>query len=65
MIEITPIFQIMGISILILVIDKVLKVGGKDDLAVILNIAGIVIIMTIVLHHFSNLFSAVKTLFQM
>lgn len=63
--EITPIFQIMGISILILVIDKVLKVGGKDDLAVILNIAGIVIIMTIVLRHFSNLFSAVKTLFQM
>lgn len=65
MLDAVPLLQIMGISLIILVIDKVLKVGGKDDMAVLVNIAGIIIIMTVVIYHFSRLFSTIKTLFQM
>lgn len=65
MLNAVPLLQIMGISLIILVIDKVLKVGGKDDMAVLVNIAGIIIIMTVVIYHFSMLFSTIKTLFQM
>ncbi|MHC1682561.1 MAG: SpoIIIAC/SpoIIIAD family protein [Clostridiaceae bacterium] len=65
LLDAVPLLQIMGISLIILVIDKVLKVGGKDDMAVLVNIAGIIIIMTVVIYHFSRLFSTIKTLFQM
>lgn len=65
MLDAVPLLQIMGISLIILIIDKVLKVGGKDDMAVLVNIAGIIIIMTVVIYHFSMLFSTIKTLFQM
>lgn len=65
MLDAVPLLQIMGISLIILVIDKVLKVGGKDDMAVLVNIAGIIIIMTVVIYHFSRLFTTIKTLFQM
>ena len=52
-------------GVLIIVIDKVLKASGKDDIAVITNIAGIVIILITVIGLISNLFNTVKTMFML
>ena len=58
-------FKIAGVGILLIIIDKILKSSGKDDIAVITNMAGIVIILMMVINLISKLFTAVKTMFQL
>lgn len=58
------IFKIAAVSILIIILDKILKTTGKDDYAVITNLAGIVIILMMVIELINKLFSTVKTMFQ-
>lgn len=63
MLDISLILKIAGIGILVIVIDKVLKSAGKDDYAVITNLAGIIIILLMVINLINELFNTVKTLF--
>lgn len=65
MLDISLLIKIAGIGILIIVIDKVLKSAGKDDIAVITNLTGVVIILMLVINLVSKLFSTVRTLFQL
>ncbi|GFP76708.1 MULTISPECIES: stage III sporulation protein AC [Clostridium] len=65
MLDLSLIFKIAGAGIILLIIDKVLKGSGKDDVATIANIAGIVIILTMVINLISKLFDSVKTMFML
>lgn len=65
MLDIGILFKIGAMGVLIIVIDKVLKASGKDDIAVITNIAGIVIILITVIGLISDLFTAVRTMFML
>lgn len=65
MLDISILFKIGAMGVLLIVIDKVLKASGKDDVAVITNIAGIVIILITVIGLISDLFNAVKTMFML
>ena len=58
-------FKIGAMGILLIVLDKVLKSSGKDDIAVITNIAGVVIILLTVIGLVANLFETVKTMFML
>lgn len=62
--DVNLIFKIGAVSIVIIVLDKVLKTTGKDDYAVIANLAGIVIVLMMVIDLINKLFSTVKTMFQ-
>jgi stage III sporulation protein AC len=65
MLDISIIFKIAAMGVLLIVIDKVLKASGKDDVAVIINIAGIVIILITVIGLISDLFNTVRTMFML
>jgi len=65
MLDISLIFKIAAVSILIIIIDKILKTSGYDDYAVITNLAGIVIILMMVINLVNKLFNTVKTMFQL
>ena len=65
MLDVGIIFKIGAMGVLIIVIDKVLKASGKDDIAVITNIAGIVIILITVIGLITDLFNTIKTMFMM
>lgn len=65
MLDIGVLFKIGAMGVLIIVIDKVLKASGKDDVAVVTNIAGIVIILITVIGLISDLFNTVKTMFML
>lgn len=65
MLDVSLIFKIAAVGILILIIDKILKASGKDDFAVMVNLAGIVIVLMMVISLISKLFDAVKTMFQL
>ena len=65
MLDISILFKIGAMGVLLIVIDKVLKASGKDDVAVIINIAGVVIILITVIGLISDLFNTVKTMFML
>ena len=65
MLDVSIIFKIGAMGVLIIVIDKVLKASGKDDIAVIINIAGIVIILITVIGLIADLFNTVRTMFML
>ncbi|WP_027624681.1 stage III sporulation protein AC [Clostridium lundense] len=65
MLDVNLIFKIGAVSILIIILDKILKTSGYDDYAVITNLAGIVIILMMVINLVNKLFNVVKTMFQL
>lgn len=65
MLDVNLIFKIAAVSILIIILDKILKTSGKEDYAVVTNLAGIVIILTMVINLIAKLFDTVKTMFQL
>lgn len=65
MLDIGLLFKIAVIGILLVIIDKILKGSGKEDIAVLTNMAGVVIILMLVINLINKLFSAVRTMFQL
>lgn len=65
MLDVSLIFKIAAIGILIIIVDKILKSSGKDDYAVLVNLAGIVIVLMMVINLINELFTTVKTMFQL
>ncbi len=57
------VFKIAGIGIVIAVITQVLKQAGKDEIATLTTLAGLIVVLTIVVELISELFSSVQNLF--
>ena len=58
-------FKIAAIGILVAVLNQVLTRAGRDDQAMMTTLAGIVIVLSIVISEISNLFTTVRTLFNL
>mgnify|MGYP001576628978 CR=1 FL=1 len=65
MLDVSLLFRIAGVSILIIILDKILETSGKSEYAVVINLAGITIILMMVITLISKLFDAVRTMFQL
>ncbi|BDS17816.1 stage III sporulation protein AC [Clostridium perfringens] len=61
--DLSLIFQIAGVGIVLVILDKVLDQSGKKEYATLANIVGVVIILTMMIQIISRLFSSVKSMF--
>ena len=61
--DLSLIFQIAGVGIVLVILDKVLDQIGKKEYATLANIVGVVIILTMMIQLISRLFSSVKSMF--
>lgn len=59
------IFKIAGVGILVSVINQILKLTGKDEVATFTTLAGVIIVLLMVLDLIVELFQTVKTLFNL
>ena len=57
------IFQIAGIGIIVSVMNVLLTRSGRDEQALMITIAGLVIVLMMVVREIAELFSTVKTVF--
>ena len=57
------IFRIAAIGIIIAILNQVLVRSGRDDIATMVTIAGIVIVLMMVVSIISDLFSSIKSVF--
>lgn len=62
--DIDIIFKIAGIGVLIAIINQVLKMAGKDEIATLVTLAGVIMVLFTIVGMISELFSTVKTLFS-
>ena len=63
MFDVSLLFKIGAMGVLLMVIEKVFEGNGKKELAVLANLAGMVIILVTIIGMISNLFDTVKTMF--
>lgn len=61
--DLSLIFQIAGVGIVLVILDKVLEQSGKKEYATLANIVGVIIILTMMIQLISRLFSSVKSMF--
>ena len=61
--EITIIFKIAAVGIIVTVLGQVLKHSGRDEHAFLLSLVGLVIVLFWVVPYISELFEAMETLF--
>ena len=61
--DISLLFKIAAIGILVAVLYQVLVRAGREDQAMMTTLAGLVIVLTMVIKEISNLFETVRTAF--
>lgn len=59
------IFKIATIGILITIICQILKKSDRDDMAMLVSIAGLIIVMSMVVVLIADFFESIKTLFNL
>lgn len=57
------IFQIAGIGIIVSVMNVLLSRSGRDEQALMISIAGLVIVLFVVVNKIAQLFETIKTVF--
>ncbi len=59
------IFKIAAIGILTAVTNQVLKYSGKDEIATLTTLAGVVVVLFMIINMISDLFVTIKQLFSL
>ena len=63
--NIDMVFKIAAIGILVAVLSQVLERTGREDVATLTGVAGLVLVLLIVVNLIAQLFSSVKSIFDL
>ncbi|MDE6182199.1 MAG: stage III sporulation protein AC [Eubacteriales bacterium] len=63
--DITIVFQIAAVGILVSVLNQVLIRAGREEQAMLTTLAGLVVVLFWVIQYISDLFDTVQTLFML
>ena len=63
--DISFIFKIAAIGIIVAVLNMVLIRSGREEQAMLTTLAGVIVVLMMITPQISNLFSAVKSLFDL
>lgn len=63
--DVEIIFKIAAVGFLITVICQLLKKSDRDDIAMLVTIAGLIIVLTMIVSMVSDFFNEIKTLFNL
>lgn len=59
------VFKIAGIGIIVTVISQLLTRAGRDDIAMLATLSGLVVVLLMVVNMISDFFSSVRSLFAL
>ena len=63
--EIDLIFKIAAVGIIVAVLNILLTRSGRDELALMTNIAALVVVLMVVVQRISELFDLIRSLFSL
>ncbi|OJU13739.1 MAG: stage III sporulation protein AC [Clostridiales bacterium 43-6] len=61
--EIDLIFKVAAVGIIVAVLNVILKSSGRDDQALMITLAGIVVVIVMLVQQIGTLFSTLKSVF--
>lgn len=59
------VFRIAGIGIVVTVIGQVLSRAGRDDIATLATLSGLVVVLLMVVNMISDFFSSIRSVFAL
>ena len=62
--DISIIFKIAAVGIVVTIICQVLKKSDRDDIATLVSLVGLIIVLTVVISMIADLFSRIRQLFD-
>lgn len=62
--DISIIFKIAAVGIIVTIICQVLKKSDRDDIATIVSLVGLIIVLTVVISMIAELFTQIRQLFD-
>ena len=63
--DVDLIFQIAGVGIVVAVINQLLSRAGRDEQALLITIAGLVVVLFILTERIGELFASIKHIFNL
>jgi stage III sporulation protein AC len=63
--EITVVFQIAAVGILVSVLHQVLTRSGREEQAMMTVLAGLIVVLFWIIQYINELFTAVRTMFEL
>lgn len=63
--EVDFIFRIAGIGVIVTVIAQLLTRAGRDDIAMMATLSGLLIVLLMVVNQISDFFASVRSLFSL
>ncbi len=63
--DVSIIFKIAGIGLITVVVSQILQHSGKAEIATLVNLAGLVIVLAMVLGMIGDLFQSLQTMFSL
>lgn len=63
--DVDIIFKIASVGILTAIANQVLKYAGKDEIATLTTLAGVIVVLFMIINMVSELFNLVKSLFSL
>lgn len=63
--DIQIVFKIAAVGILVAVVGQVLQRAGRDDMAMLTTLAGLIVVLFWVIEYISELFETIRTLFEL
>lgn len=63
--DVDILFRIAAIGILITVISQLLTRAGRDDIATLATISGLIVVMVMVVNMIAELFSSIRAMFAL
>ena len=63
--QVELLFQIAGVGLLTTVVASILQRSGRDELATLSTVAGLAIVLLMVVNLVGELFSSVRSIFQL
>ena len=64
-VDITILFKMAAIGIIITIICQILKKSDRDDIATLVSIVGLIIVLSVVVGMIGDLFSEISNIFQL
>ena len=61
--ELDLIFKIAGVGIIVTVLNMLLKKSDRDEYAMIVTIAGLIVVLAMIINEIAALFETLKTVF--
>ena len=63
--EISLIFKIAAVGILVTILGQVLKHSGREEHAFLISLAGLIVVLSWILPYIYDLFQSMQSLFQL